>query len=77
MAGSVILNTPLLLLFFGSGLGMNLFDRYYRDSRGRMTFFSAVVVVASCAYALLLGAGIGEVVTVLLIFLCLNLEGWK
>ena len=77
MADSVILNTPLLLLFFGSGLGLNLFDRHYRDSRGRMTLLSAVIVVAACAYALLLGAGMDEAVTVLLIFLCLNLEGWK
>lgn len=77
MADSVILNTPLLLLLFGGGLGLNLFDRHYRDSRGWMTLLSAVVVVASCACALLLGAGLGETVTALLVFLCLNLEGWK
>lgn len=77
MADSVILNTPLLLLFFGSGLGLNLLDRHFRASRGRLTLISAVVVVVSCTYALLLGAGIEETVTVLLAFLCLNLEGWK
>lgn len=77
MADSVILHTPLLLLLFGGGLGLNLFDRHYRASRGWMTLLSALAVVAACACALLLGAGMGETVTVLLIFLCLNLEGWK
>lgn len=77
MADSVILNTPLLLLLFGGGLGLNLFDRHYRASRGWMTLLSALAVVAACAHALLLGAGLGETVTILLVFLCLNLEGWK
>lgn len=77
MAGSVILNTPVLLLLFGGGLGLNLFDRHYRASRGWMTLLSALAVAAACAYALLLGAGLGETVTILLVFLCLNLEGWK
>lgn len=77
MGESVILNTPLLLLLFGGGLGLNLFDRHCRGSHGWMTLLSALTVVAACACALLLGAGLGEAVTVLLVFLCLNLEGWK
>ncbi len=77
MADSVILNTPVLLLLFGGGLGLDLFDRHYRSSRGWMTLLSALSVVAACACALLLGAGLGEAVTALLVFLCLDLEGWK
>lgn len=73
---SVILSSPVLLMIFGAALGFNLFDRHYRASCGRMTIFSAFVAAAGCVYAFLLGAGTGEVITVLLLFLCLNLEGW-
>lgn len=42
-----------------------------------MTLLSALAVVAACACALLLGAGLEEAVTALLVFLCLDLGGWK
>lgn len=77
MSDSVILNTPILLALLGAALGLCLFDRFYRATRGWFTLASAAAAVLSCAYALILGAGMGEVVTVLLVFLCLNLEGWK
>lgn len=77
MGESVILGTPVLLLILGTALGINLFDRHYRASKGRMTILSAFLTIAGCGYSLLLGAGMGEIITVLLMFLCLNLEGWK
>lgn len=77
MGESVILNTPILLLLFGIGLGLCLFHKFCRGKKGWFTLASAVVVVASCTYALILGAGTGEVVTVLLLFLLLGLEGWE
>lgn len=77
MGESVILSTPVLLLILGLALGLNLFDRHYRASRGVLTLISAFAAVFGCAYAFLLGAEMGEVITVLLGFLCLNLEGWK
>ena len=77
MGESVILSTPVLLLIFGLALGLNLFDRHYRASKGALTVISALAAIGGCAYAFLLGAGMSEVITVLLGFLCLNLEGWK
>jgi len=77
MAESVILNSPILLLLFGIALCLCLFDKRHCGTRGIFTWVSAGLAIASCAYALILGAGAGEVLTVLLLFLCLNLEGWK
>lgn len=77
MGESVILSTPLLWLLFGIALALCLFDKAYRATKGIFTALSAVVTVVACAVALILGAGSGEVVTVLLVFLLLGLEGWK
>lgn len=77
MGESTILNTPVLLLLFGIALGLCLFDKAYRNTKGWFTLASAVLAVGTTAYALLLGAGMEEAATVLLLFLCLTLEGWK
>ena len=77
MDESVILSTPLLWLLFGLALVLCLIDKAQRDSNGMLTAASAVLAVAASAVALILGAGIGEVVTVLLVFLLLGMEGWK
>lgn len=77
MGESMILNTPILLLLFGISLGLCLFDRVYRNTKGWFTLCSAALAVGTAAYALILGAGMAEVATVLLLFLCLNLGGWK
>lgn len=77
MSESVILSTPLLWLIFGTALGLCLFDKVYRATRGLFTAASAVVTVIGCAVALILGAGYGEVIIVLLVFFLLEMEGWK
>lgn len=77
MGESVILNNPLLWVLFGIALAMCLFDKNYRATRGAFTVISAAFAVVGCAVALILGAGMGEVITVLLVFLLLGLEGWK
>ena len=77
MGESIILTTPLLWILFGIALLLCLYDKYQRATEGAFTAASAVVTVIACAIALILGAGIGEVVTVLLIFLLLGTEGWK
>lgn len=77
MVESVILSTPLLWVLFGVSLILCLFDRHYQASGGIFTAVSAVLTVAACAVALILGAGTGEVITVLLAFFLLGLEGWK
>ena len=77
MAESVILSSPALLLLFGAALCLCLFDKLCKAARGRLSVLSAALAVGAAAYALILGAGTGEVLTVLLLLLCLNLEGWK
>ena len=77
MGESIILNTPLLWILFGLSLVFCLFDKKTRASKGALTALSAFLAVVSCAVAFLLGAGMGEVITVLLVFLLLGLEGWK
>lgn len=74
---SVLLETPVLWILFGAALGLNLFDRAYRGTRGIFTVLSALLAIIGCAYALLLGAGAAEITVILLAFLLLNLEGWK
>lgn len=74
---SVLLETPVLWILFGAALGLNLFDRAYRGTRGIFTVLSALLAIIGCAYALLLGAGAAEIAVILLAFLLLNLEGWK
>ena len=67
MADSVILNSPVLLLLFSAALGLCMFDRLRRATRGWFSVLSAILAVGSAAYALILGAGTGEVLTVLLL----------
>ena len=74
---SVLLETPVLWILFGAALGLNLFDRAYRGTRGIFTVLSALLAIIGCAYALLLGAGAAEIAVILLAFLLLDLEGWK
>lgn len=74
---SVLLETPVLWILFGAALGLCLFDRAYRGTRGIFTVLSALLAIIGCAYALLLGAGAAEIAVILLAFLPLNLEGWK
>lgn len=77
MGESVILSTPILWVLFGIALVLCLFDKSSRSTRGMLTAASAVIAVIGCAVALILGAGTGEVITVLLAFLLLGMEGWK
>ena len=77
MGESVIFSSPVLLLLFGAALGLWLFDKLRKVGKGWPSVLSAVLAVGVTAYALILGAGTGEALTALLLFLCLNLEGWK
>ena len=74
---SMLLETPVLWILFGAALGLCLFDRAYRGTRGIFTVLSALLAIIGCAYALLLGAGAADIAVILLAFLLLNLEGWK
>lgn len=77
MVKSVILNSPVLVLLFGAALGLCIFDKLKKGTKGWFSIASAFLAVGTAAYGLILGTGTGETLTVLLLFLCLNLEGWK
>lgn len=67
---SVLLETPVLWILFGAALGLCLFDRAYRGTRGIFTVLSALLAIIGCVYALLLGAGAAEIAVILLAFRC-------
>ncbi len=70
---SVILTSPLALVLYGAALFFCLFDRQYRGTKGCFTILSALLALGATAYALILGAGLWECATVLLVFLLLNM----
>lgn len=72
MSEIIILNSPLLLLLYGLALALNLFDLVKKTGMV-LPVLSACLVVGTSAYALLLGAGLYEVATVIIAFLLLNL----
>ena len=73
MSGSVILGSPLFLLLYGLALAVNLFG-LAKKAGFLCLILSAVLVIGTSAWALLLGAGLYEIVTVFLIFLLINLK---
>lgn len=72
---SVIFGQPLVisLLMYGIAVALLLFDRTYRATKGLFTFLSTALTVLATAYSLLMGASMWECVTVLLVFLLLNM----
>ncbi len=70
---SVILSSPLAMLLYGLGLGLCLFDRHHKLPGVVFPLASAVVVLLATAYAILIGAGLWECATALLVFLLLNM----
>ena len=72
---SVIFGQPLVisLLMYGIAVALLLFDRTYRATKGLFTLLSTVLTVLATAYSLLMGASMWECVTVLLVFLLLNM----
>ena len=73
MMESVILQTPLALVFYGLALGLCLFDRHYKATNGVLTMISTALAVGATAYAILMGATLVECATVLMVFMLLNM----
>lgn len=73
MGESVILQLPLALVLYGIALFLNLFERRYRATKGIFIIVAAVIAIAATAYSLIMGAGLWEGTTVLLVFLLLNM----
>lgn len=70
---SVIFQSPLVLFLYGAALVLNLLDRYGREGRGWLTVAAAALALTATARALIIGAGLWECATVLLVFLLLNM----
>ena len=72
---SVIFGQPLVisLLMYGIAVALLLFDRTYRATKGLFTLLSTALTVLATAYSLLMGASMWECITVLLVFLLLNM----
>ena len=73
---SVILQQPLVLslILYGAALFLVLFDRAYRATKGVFTLISTALAAIATAYSLLMGAGLWECATALLVFLLLTME---
>lgn len=70
---SVILSSPLATLLFAAALFFNLYDLYYRASKGGLTVLSAFICIGALFYAIFIGTPLWECATVLLGFLLLNM----
>ena len=77
MAESVIFNSPFLLLLYGIGLALALFELFTKETGFVLPLISLAVAVGTSIYALLLGAGLFEVALVLVIYLLVNLIGLR
>lgn len=73
MTDWILLQTPPALLLYGISLLLRLFDRRFAASSGLLTLLSGIAAIAATALLLLFGASLWEAVTVLLVFLLLNL----
>ncbi len=73
MGESVILQLPLALVLYSIALFLNLFERHYQATKGIFVIVAAVISIAATAYSLIMGAGLWEGATVLLVFLLLNM----
>ncbi len=73
MENSVIFNEPLLLLLLGIALFIGVFDVGKRASGYVFPLLSALIAIGTLTYAMLLGASMYEVATVLMVFVAVNL----
>ncbi len=67
----LILQLPLALALYGIALALCLADRVLKTPR--LSLISAALAVVATAYAILMGAGLWDCATVLLVFLLLNM----
>ena len=75
MENLVIFNSPILLCLYGLALALALFELFSKTTGYILPIISFAIVVGATIYGLLLGAGLFEVIIILLIFLLLNMFG--
>ena len=73
MTDSVILNSPIILILYGVALVILIVGLIWRKTGFIMPVLSAALAVCASAYAVISGAALFEVATVIMIFLAVNL----
>lgn len=77
MSESVIFNSPLIVVCYGIALALSLIGLIYKDMGRVLAVVSAIAVVGTTVYALLLGAALSEAAIIIIIFLLIELAGVK
>ena len=75
MENLVIFVNPLLLCLYGLALALVLFELFSKTTGYVLPLIALAIVIGTTIYALLLGAGLFEVIIILLVFLLINLFG--
>ena len=74
MNESVILGNPLLLVLYGLALAISVYDKW-KPTGIILPVLSALIVVGTSAYAILLGASLFETAAAVMVFLFVQLIG--
>lgn len=74
---SVILNSPIILIGYGLALFFCIFDIVKRSSGYVFPLISVFICLGTTIYALICGATMYEVGSVIILFLVLNLSAFK
>ncbi|MBQ7226814.1 MAG: hypothetical protein IJX05_00255 [Clostridia bacterium] len=77
MANSVILNSPIILVLLGVAVLLSVFNAVKRPKTFIIALIALVLVVVAITYAIIMKASLQEVIIVLLLFVVLNLFGFK
>ena len=75
MDNLVIFNSPLILCLYGLALALALFELFSKTTGYILPIISFAIVIGATIYGLLIGAGLFEVIIILLVFLLINMYG--
>lgn len=73
MVESVILQSPAAMLLYGIALLLRLLEGHFRSTNGLLFLISTAIAAVATGYCILIGVALTECMTVLLVFLLLNM----